>query len=374
MTAPNGHAGSASPPHVSADDALASQHLGSDSRLPDDRIRQIIDDLEVPFDPHVIEWRVTNTEKDKRRGQLMTYADQRAYTDRLNVLLTPAGWTRKYAVHTSANFQRGKDPKILAKVLVTCELTIFGVGSHSATGEEFADNENALTAAEAQAFKRAATCFGLGRYLYHFTGVWVDLDERKRPTSIPRLFGWATPDGWRKGLRPHNDSNPKSNHQDKVSSAPAHVNRRNGAATTEESFLVGQIEVLAEPLGKALYRGLLKSVARVWNPNQIQDTALQQRVLEHMQAAERGLQRLKSALERVGTEPLTRILNSLRVVSLDKVDSLETLKQIVLALEALPPRTDPNAQLTAGIGSASLDAPRALTSRAIAETKSTGEL
>ncbi|MGB9120797.1 MAG: Rad52/Rad22 family DNA repair protein [Candidatus Angelobacter sp.] len=339
MTAPNGHAGSASPPHVSADNALASQHLGSDSRLSDDRIRQIIGDLEVPFDPPVIEWRVTNTAKDKRRGQVMPYADQRAYTDRLNALVTPAGWTRKYAVHTSANFQRGKDQKTVAKIFVTCELTVLGLGSHSATGEEWADDDNAGTSAEAQAFKRACSCFGLGRYLYYFTGVWVDIDDRKRPKKIPTLPEWATPDGWRKGLRPHNDSNPRSDNQDKVSSAPAHDNRRSGAATTNESSLVRQIEALAEPLGKALYRGLLKSVARVWNPNQIQDTALQQRVLEHMQAAERGLQRLKSALERVGTEPLPRILNSLRVVSLEKVDSLETLKQIVLALEALPPRS-----------------------------------
>jgi hypothetical protein len=338
MTAPNGHAGSASPPHVSADNALASQHLGFDSRLSDDRIRQIIGDLEVPFDPSVIEWRVTNTAKDKRRGQVMPYADQRAYTDRLNAFLTPAGWTRKYAVHTSANFQRGKDQKTVAKIFVTCELTILGLGSHSATGEEWADDDNAGTSAEAQAFKRACSCFGLGRYLYYFTGIWVDIDDRKQPKKIPTLPEWATPGGWRKGLRPHNDSNPSSDHQDKVSSAPAHDNRRNGA-TTNESSLVRQIEALAEPLGKALYRGLLKSVARVWNPNQIQDTALQQRVLEHMQAAERGLQRLKSALERVGTEPLTRILNSLRVVSLEKVDSLETLKQIVLALEALPPRS-----------------------------------
>jgi hypothetical protein len=50
-------------------------------------------------------------------------------------------------------------------VLVTCELTIFGLGSHSATGEEWADNSNAGTAAEAQAFKRSCACFGLGRYL-----------------------------------------------------------------------------------------------------------------------------------------------------------------------------------------------------------------
>jgi hypothetical protein len=337
MTAPNGHAESASPPQVNgADSAFASQHLGPASRLTHDQIRQIINDLEVPFDPSVIEWRVTNTGKDKRRGQVMPYADQRAYTDRLNALVTPAGWTRKYAIHTSANFQRGKDQKTVAKILVTCELTIFGIGSHSATGEEWADDENALTAAEAQAFKRSCACLGLGRYLYYFTGVWIDIDDRKRPKKIPTLPQWATPDGWRKGLRPHNDSNPQSSDRDKVSGAPAHDNRRNAAATTKESSLVGQIEALAEPLGKALYRGLLKSVARVWDPNQIQDKALQQRVLEHMQAGERGLQRLKVALERVGTEPLPRILNSLRVVSLERVDSLETLKQIVLALEALP--------------------------------------
>src|SRR5581483_3099771 len=55
---------------------------------------------------------------------------------------------------------------------------------------------------EAQAFKRSASCFGLGRYLYYFTGTWVDLDERKRPKSVPQLAGWATPAGWREGLRP----------------------------------------------------------------------------------------------------------------------------------------------------------------------------
>jgi hypothetical protein len=99
------------------------------------------------------------------RGQVMPYADQRAYTDRLNTLVTPAGWIRRYTIHTSANFERSKDQKIVAKVLVTCELTIFGLGSHSATGEEWADDDNAATAAEAQFFKRACSCFGLGRYL-----------------------------------------------------------------------------------------------------------------------------------------------------------------------------------------------------------------
>jgi hypothetical protein len=338
MTAPNGHAGSSSQSHVNrADNALASQHLDSGPCLTADRIRQVIDDLEVPFDSSVIEWRVTNTAKDRQRGQVMPYADQRAYTDRLNALLTPAGWTRKYAVHTSANFQRSKDQKTVAKILVTCELTIFGLGSHSATGEEWADDENAGTSAEAQAFKRASCCFGLGRYLYYFDGVWVDLDDRKRPKKTPQLPLWATPDGWRKGLRPQSESarETKTTFDSSSGQQPSSI----GSAVSCNSGLMPQIEAMAQPLGRALYRGVLKSVARVWEPKDIHDAAVGQRVLEHMQAAERGLQRLQSALERVGTEPLAGILSSLKVVSLERVDSLETLKQIVLAIEALPPRS-----------------------------------
>src|ERR1700730_7223643 len=64
---------------------------------------------------------------------------------------------------------------------------------HGLLGEEWADNENAGTSAEAQAFKRACSCFGLGRYLYDLGGNWVDLDERKQPLSRPRLPDWALP-------------------------------------------------------------------------------------------------------------------------------------------------------------------------------------
>jgi hypothetical protein len=65
------------------------------------KITKLIANLEVPFHPSVIEWRVTNTSKGgSPRGQVMPYADQRAYTDRLNKLVTPAGWTRRYTIHT----------------------------------------------------------------------------------------------------------------------------------------------------------------------------------------------------------------------------------------------------------------------------------
>src|SRR5438477_12789903 len=204
MIPANGHAQKERAP---ASGSPAPMPAATVLHFPAERIKELVAALEVPFDSSQIEWRVMNTTKNQQpvRGQVVPYADQRAYTDRLNNLFTPAGWTRRYTIHTSANFERSKDQKIVAKVLVTCELTIFGFGSHSATGEEWADNDNAGTSAEAQAFKRACSCYGLGRYLYHFNGIWVDLDERKRPANIPLLPKWATAAGWIEGLRPNNE-------------------------------------------------------------------------------------------------------------------------------------------------------------------------
>lgn len=335
MSPPNGHANgsvegrdqlqhSAPSPFVPGMNAASAYTLA--------QIAEFVSLLEVPFDPCVIEWRVINTSKSKvngsLRGQVIPYADQRAYTDRLNALFSPAGWTRKYAVHTSANFQRDTDQKTTAKVFVTCDLTIFGLGSHSATGEEWAENPNAGTASEAQAFKRAACCFGLGRYLYHFTGTWVDLDERKRPKGTPRLAGWATPEGWRQGLRPHNGENSRSSQ-----SSTGAATQDAATCIGDHTELVSQIESMAQPLGRGLYRGLLKAV-RAWNPSDIKDAAVLRRVLAQMQAADRGLRRLEAALDKTGFEPLASILQSMGVKSMNKLDNLESLHKIVLAVEA----------------------------------------
>ena len=340
MSSANGHANDSADIPTTAVQQFAAP-LGEINVLPTvqqltaAKIRELIASLEVPFDPSVIEWRVTNTSKGgSPRGQVMPYADQRAYTDRLNALFTPAGWTRRYAVHTSANFERSKDQKLVAKVLVTCELTIFGLGSHSATGEEWADDDNAATAAEAQSFKRACSCFGLGRYLYYFSGTWVDLDDRKRPKTIPKLDGWATPEGWRRGLRPHAEEDSKPAERTTAGTDGNGDSHRNGnGASVQGGSLVREIEQMERALGKRMYRGLLKTLARVWNPKDIQDPAIQQKVLAHMQAAERGFRRLDAVLERVEPEALTQILRSLKLQSIDRVDNLQTLREIVLALE-----------------------------------------
>src|ERR1700722_14510884 len=157
--------------------------------------------LAEPFDPNEIKWRVTHTTRDGSRGAVVAYADPRAYTDRLNQLFTPTGWTRTYEVSTVSAVTRMKKDKLIqtGKVLVTCTLTITGLGCHAGSGEDWADESNAMTTAEAQAFKRAASCYGLGRYLYNLAEMWVPLNEYRQPVEFPKLPHWALPKGINKG-------------------------------------------------------------------------------------------------------------------------------------------------------------------------------
>jgi hypothetical protein len=52
-----------------------------------------------------------------------------------------------------------------------------------------------------------------------------------------------------------------------------------------------------------------------------------------MQAAERGLRRAEAAREKAGLAAFAGVLGSLRLSSLDQVDNLKTLQEIVVALE-----------------------------------------
>ncbi len=180
------------PPPASTPEAAP---LPATQPLPREELDKILRALEIPFDPILVQWRIMEWSGDGTRGLMMPYADPRAYSDRLNTLFTPAGWTRKYAVQASAPVQRNKRGPA-AKILVTCEATISCIGTNSGTGEEWLDRENALTAAEAQAFKRCLSCFGLGRYLYDIGGEWVELDQKGQPKRTPKLPRWATPKGW----------------------------------------------------------------------------------------------------------------------------------------------------------------------------------
>ena len=253
------------------------------SSRPELDVKEILRELEVPFSPDQVQWRVTVTANDRRRGQIVPYADPRAYTDRLNALFTPQGWTREYKVETMSNITRVKKGESLlsGKVLVTCTVTIFGIGSHSGTGEEWADDDNGMTSADAQAFKRACSCFGLGRYFYDIPPIWVDLDQNRQPVRTPVLSAWALPENWRKGMRPAagkngsgraNASNQgtgsnggsKGNHGQATKSQfwPTNGGGNGHAQTDSGDDLDARILGLKKVVGAAFYRNIRREYGR----------------------------------------------------------------------------------------------------------------
>ncbi len=307
-----------------------------------ERIKELVAELEEPFDPTEIKWRVTNTTQvgsrngPRFRGQMLAYADPRAYTDRLNELFTPSGWTRDYAVQLVQNFERKErgsaERTITAKIVVTCKVTIHGFGAHTGLGEEWADNDNAGTAAEAQAFKRACSCFGLGRYLYDLEGQWVDLDDKKRPLETPRLPDWA---------RPKSRSTEQRGSRQKAGSNPPAAENGNGTGRNDRrglyrDELLAQVTSLCDTVGFSLARSVLKAVANVDDATKIRDMAKLTMAFEKLQDLARGVERLRAAIGKCGAQRYSALCRELNLASdsLDDVPDRAALRRLVETLEA----------------------------------------
>jgi hypothetical protein len=338
-------------------------------------IRKVLAELQVPFPPDQVQWRVMNTSNDKKRGQIVPYADPRAYTDRLNALFSPQGWTRDYQVETMNNITRVKKGEtiVTGKVLVACTVTIAGLGSHSGTGEEWADDDNGFTAADAQAFKRACCQFGLGRYFYDFVAPWVDLDQNRQPRRTPPLPAWAIPENWRKGMRPPaRNGNGKSSGSNNLganggnaavsqlgpsngangrangSSIPAPnnghasavTNGANGVAANELDTRILQMEAA---VGAVLYRNILREHGRANQPKLIRDVAVKQKVLRVLESAARGLGRLAAVTQRLDSTTVGALLAKLQAPPLQQIADMKTLEHVVLGLEELAGPNPPHA-------------------------------
>ncbi len=337
------------------------------SKCPSElNVRKFLLELEVPSSSDQVQWRVTNTTNDKKRGQVVPYADPRAYTDRLNALFSPQGWTRQYKVETMSNITRVKrgESIVSGKVLVTCTVTILGLGSHSGTGEEWADDDNGMTSADAQAFKRACSCFGLGRYFYDISAIWVDLDPNRQPVRIPAFSGWALPENWRKGMRPQGkNGNEQANagsqaappnggsngNRGQAGARPANANSGNGhgqagksngsAATDSGDDLDERILQLEKAVGTSLYRNILREYGRVNQPKLIRDAAVKRKVLGMLEAVVRGIDRLDAGTKRLDPNTVKALLEKLQAPPLNEITDIKTLQNVVLGLEEL---VDPN--------------------------------
>src|SRR6266851_5364086 len=320
-----------------------SPGAGAATAFTAERVQELVAALEGPFDLSEIKWRVTNTCKvggpkgPRDRGQMLAYADPRAYTDRLNDLFTPLGWTRDYNVQTVQNFERKErgatERTITAKILVTCRVTIYGFGTHTGLGEEWADNDNAGTAAEAQGFKRACSCFGLGRYLYDLEGEWVDLDEKKRPLETPKLPDWARP----KRPENHGGNRPNGKHQaNGQQQTGTNGAARKGRGGLYRDELLGQVRALCGTVGFSLSRGVLQAVAKVEDPDKIRDMAKLTAAFEKLQDMARGVERLRTAVTKAGGQRYSALCSELNLASesIDDIPDRTVLRRLVETLES----------------------------------------
>jgi hypothetical protein len=255
------------------------------------------------------------TSDDRRSGAILPFADPRAYTDRLNQLFTPSGWTREYTISTVPSLTRVDRGKVVvtSKVLVATAVTITRLGSHTGTGEEWADKENAVTAADAQAFKRACSCFGLGRYLYRFEETWVHLNQRGEPVAIPVLPAWALPPG--------------------VTMAPANGQAVDARGPVDHK-LTAEIEGFRNVLGEHIYAEILRRAGHSRDARTIPNAERQKNVVEWMQATARGFERLHALAGMAGDAHFAAIMRNLNIASARHLPSLSTLKQLVADLEA----------------------------------------
>lgn len=325
------------PPFATAPNGTDAALAATPSTIQIDEVRR---KLLEPFDPGEIKWRVTTTSKVhtkrglQKRGQLVAYADQRAYTDRLNDVFGEWGWTRTYAVQVAQNFERrlgseGKTTAVAAKVVVVSTVTIHSLGAHTGVGEEWADDENAATRAEAQAFKRACACFGLGRYLYDLDKVWVDLDQYNRPIQTPELPDWARPAS----------AQPQHRAQPAPQSRPPAQPRQ----SLVQQETLAKVQELCEAVGFGLSRFVLRTYTGVPDPTKIGFAKLTT-VMERLTDMSNGVERLRKAIDAIGAERYAALCRDMNLASdsLDDIPDRNTLRVLLEKAEQKPAPSTPN--------------------------------
>ena len=155
---------------------------------------EIIKRLHEPFSAKEIEWKIQVTTQDKKRGMAVAYMDARAVQKRLDEVVGAFNWKNVYSLwHDNSQI---------------CGISIFNDDRNEwitkFDGAENSDIEP-IKGGLSDSFKRAATVWGIGRYLYEIDGVWVEIEpkgksfaiqqnqygilEREYNTAVNKLFG-----------------------------------------------------------------------------------------------------------------------------------------------------------------------------------------
>jgi hypothetical protein len=202
-------------------------YLDSDGRLTEKALYQ----LSKPFPVEDLKWLPQDLKRDgdNETALALVYTDPRSYHERLDQVFGPGNWGTELTFTTSPFFKHipkkmgwGKDKDTVIseardvtgyKIYAVCSLHVAGLGVKTSTGDEDTSDGNAATSAEAQAFKRACSMIGIGRYFYSFPR------DRKpykygKFQELPKVPDWAIPEpecvDTGMPIRPHTFLNKKN--------------------------------------------------------------------------------------------------------------------------------------------------------------------
>lgn len=127
--------------------------------------------LIAPFPAQLVELKPAAVAKDKPSALALCYVDARDYLDRLDTVIGPDNWQVAY--------------KPVGDRALICRLQALGIVREEIGECSDPNDPNFWTVASAQAFKRACSAFGLGRYLYQLPKVWADYDKERKTFVNP---------------------------------------------------------------------------------------------------------------------------------------------------------------------------------------------
>jgi hypothetical protein len=176
-----------------------------------------------------------------------------------------------------------------------------------------------MTSAEAQAFKRACSCFGLGRYFYDVAEQWVELDEYKRPKQTPKL-----------GVRSADSGNQQT--QSSAQSSQGKV-RPSAGGFHPSAKAIEQIESYKALLGDSLYQEVLAVIGKSQTARSLPSEESVNAVLRWLQRAANGIQKARDLAEDLSVGEFEYVMNSQKVQRLNAVPTMKALSALVVAFE-----------------------------------------
>ena len=134
-------------------------------------VNKYLEGLAKPFDAECVKWRIQVTNNEKTSGLAVAYLDSRTIAKRLDEVVGQMRWKDEYK------------PWITAKNNASqiCTISIYDDSLKEwiskSDGAELS-NYSPIKGGLSDAFKRAAVKWGIGRYLYEITPVWVNVYMR----------------------------------------------------------------------------------------------------------------------------------------------------------------------------------------------------